>query len=109
MATSPSRSFHLIDAIDTPTSIDIAEKTQGYLRYRHIKLYPHTDYSLDEKEIYGDETAIRSLKEAVYRKPYSKALEDKLKLYNISYEIDYCKACGGRVKKLVYHPVEVIE
>ncbi len=109
MTSHPSRSFHLIEAIDVPTSIDIAEKTQGYLRYRHIKLYPNVDYSLDEKEIYGDETAIRSLKEATYRKPYTKALEEKLKLYGVSYEIDYCKACGGRVKKLVYHPVEVIE
>lgn len=104
MAKHPSNSYHLIEPIKTRTQVNIAEKTKGYLQYRYIVLDPEQDYPLPE-----DETFLKSLKTAKFRKPYDRALEDVLKAYNIPYELEMCKSCGGRVKKIVYNPIEVVE
>ena len=99
-----SKYFKLIDAIDTPQTINASRRKNGVTRQVHIKLMPGEKYELEDDEVF-----IASLKRAKVEKKYTVELEQKLKDSNISYTEKVCRPCGGRVKHLVYCVVEVIE
>ena len=52
---------------------------------------------------------LRLLKEKTQTVKYKESIENALKDANIDYEIEFCRSCGGRVKKIKYHLIEVIE
>ncbi len=106
----PKRSFHLISVFDDvdSTTVRYATRKNGYIQTGFFTLRPGEDYSLDDGQTPNDDTFINSLKSYTYRKRYSTRLEQILKDKKIPYTIDTCKACGGRAKKIVFHPVEVV-
>lgn len=109
----PKRSFHLIDAFDgtdgvTKSTIQYQTRQNGMVRTGFYTLNINEDYSLDDGQTPNDETFIKSLQNYTSKIRYTAELENRLKKYGISYTIDRCKACGGRAKKLVFHPVEVV-
>lgn len=68
-----------------------------------IKLAPGKEYETD------DEAMIAFFK--AYRREvrWNAELERALKENEVPYELKYCKSCGGKVKKIRYALVEVIE
>ena len=40
---------------------------------------------------------------------YNAELEEALKQNGVPYETEYCKSCGGRIKKISYRVVEVMD
>lgn len=95
--------FKLIDAVKSPTTINVAEKSNGRTRNKHVKLFPGEKYKLPDDEVY-----IASLKAAKVQRPKTKDLEDALKRSGVPYEEKACKSCGGRVIKLHYCVIEVV-
>ena len=94
--------YKLIDAIDTPTRINVAKSENGVTRYGHTTLQPGKKYELGDDEVF-----IRSLKAAKVEKSHSAALIEALESNKIHYDVKTCPSCGGRVKKVSYHIVEV--
>ncbi len=69
----------------------------------YIRLAPGTVYKTDDEAMLN---FFRAYKQKVrYNAETEKALKDN----NVPYEIEYCKSCGGKVKKISYRPVEVME
>jgi hypothetical protein len=96
--------FKLHDAIKERTQVDVVYREKGITKYSYIVLDPGVEYELPEDELFQ-----KSIRGCVFKKPYSKTMEDSLKANNIPYKVELCKQCGGRVKKLAYNPLEVIE
>lgn len=96
--------YKLIDAITVPMTINIATRQNGYTKYGHIRLEPHKEY-----EIPNDDLLLKSLKTATSRQKYSEELEKLLEETGATYKVELCKSCGGKVKKIVYNVVEVID
>lgn len=69
----------------------------------YIRLAPNTTYETD------DEAMINFFKGYTRKVRYNAELEKALKGNDVPYEVEYCKSCGGKVKKISYHPVEVEE
>ncbi|MHC5215202.1 hypothetical protein ACYSNR_00935 [Enterococcus sp. LJL128] len=92
----------LYDGIDATVALPVVKTIRGIATYGHERLYPGKIYETD------DELLIKSLTDATKEKGHSSELEEHLIAHNIPYEITSCKSCGGRVKKLKYHIVEVI-
>ena len=105
----PSRSFHSL--LDEPTKITVYETTRGknHGRYGWINVVPGRNYMLDDDPIYGNEDFINSLKRHEIEKTYSQQIEEQLKRLGIKYRTKMCKSCGGRLKKILYHPLEFVE
>lgn len=97
--------YSLIPGIENRTKINVCTRRKGYLQYSYAVLDPGVEYELPE----DDPAFVESLKKETYTKHWSQAIEDKLKSMGIPYEVKNCKQCGGRVKKIIYHPVEVHE
>ena len=57
----------------------------------------------------NDEAMLNFLREYKVKIRYNAEVERALKENNVPYEVEYCKSCGGRIKKISYHPVEVEE
>lgn len=93
----------LYDGIDGAVVLPVVKTVRKVTTYGHERLYPGKVYETD------DDLLIKSLREATKEKGYSKQLEDHLTAHNIPFEETICKSCGGRVKKLKYHIVEVID
>ena len=68
-----------------------------------IKLVPGVEHQTD------DEAMITFFKNYKRKVRYNSQLEEALKANNVPYEIEYCKSCGGKIKKISYHLVEVTE
>ena len=96
--------YKLIDPILVPKNLNLAGRENGLLRYRVIRLVPGKKYKIPE-----DQTLLKELQNVTETEKYTEAKEAALKASNIPYETVYCKSCGGRVKKLKYHIVEVVE
>lgn len=96
--------YKLVDVIDVPLTLNVARKVNGYTKYGHIRLNPNTKY-----EIPTEEGLLDSLKEATTKVKWTKELEEAMKAANVDYKIVQCPSCGGRVKKIEYHVVEVVE
>lgn len=54
-----------------------------------------------------DEAMLNFLKDYKVKIRYNAELERALKENKVPYEVEFCKSCGGRIKKISYHPVEV--
>lgn len=99
-----SRYFKLIDAIDTPQVINVARQLNGVVTYGHVRLFPGEKYELGDDEIF-----IKSLKRAEAKKQYSDSLIKMLDELGVKYRTDYCKSCGGKVRKIFYSTIEVVD
>jgi len=69
----------------------------------YIKLIPGEEYESDDEAMLD---WFRQYKRKVRR---SASVEEALNRANVPYDIELCRSCGGRVKKIVYHPVEVYD
>lgn len=96
--------YKLIDPIKVPKNLNLAGRESGLVRYRVIRLVPGTKYKIPE-----DQTLLNELKAVTDTEKYTPEREAVLKAAGIDYEIISCRSCGGRVKKLKYHLVEVVE
>ena len=96
--------FKLIDAIDTPLKLNVARRENGIVKYCHVNLNPGEKYELGDDDVFK-----RSLSNATVKKAYSKELVSKLTALSIPYKEEFCKTCGGKVKKISYNVVEVVE
>lgn len=95
--------FKLISVIDDRAQIDVCRRVNGIMNYCYVVLEPNTVYDTE-----GDELLERSLREAKFKKNYDSHMEQILKDNNIPYTVEACKVCGGRVKKLIYNPIEEV-
>lgn len=69
----------------------------------YMKLVPGEEYETDDPATIE---FFRTHKEKLRHNPQA----EKMFVDNhIPYEVEYCKSCGGRVKKIVFHPVEVYD
>ena len=69
----------------------------------YINLVPGKTYETDDE-------AMLSFFRAYRRKVrYNAELERALKQHNVPYEIESCRSCGGRIKKISYQIVEVLD
>ena len=97
--------YKLISAIDVPMTLNVATLSNGYTKYGHIRLIPGKIYELPE----NDPPLVNSLRKAKLKKNYSIELEQALTDAGVDFEVKMCPSCGGRVKKIEYPVVEIIE
>lgn len=97
--------YKLIEIEKNPVTLRSFPKTvRNHVSYSHYqRLEPGKVYETD------DEAQIQFLKEHRERVRYNASLEDALKAAGIPYEVIRCKSCGGRVRKIEYNNVEVME
>lgn len=77
---------------------------KAIVTYRnYLRLVPGKEYE-------SDDTAMLEWLKAYKRKEkYSPQLESALKANDVPYEVEMCRSCGGKVKKITYHMVEVYD
>lgn len=96
--------FKLIDAIDVPLNLNLVKQENGKTVYQRTRLVPGKKYAISD-----DKAFMKSLLGATDSKRYTQGLENRLKACGAIYEIKKCRSCGGRIIKIVYHVVEVVE
>lgn len=96
--------YKLIDAIDTPVNLNVVTRENGVTAYKRMRLNPGKKYAIPD-----DKTLFQSITEATTRIRYSEAFIKALDDCHARYEVKMCPSCGGRVKKIEYHLVEVVE
>ena len=69
----------------------------------YIRLAPNEVYKTD------DEAMLNFFRQYKRKVRYNAEIERALKENKVPYEIEYCKSCGGKVKKISYNPVEVMD
>lgn len=69
----------------------------------YIRLAPDTVYKTD------DEAMLEFFRNYKRKVRYNAELERALKANDVPYDIEYCKSCGGKIKKISYRVVEVME
>lgn len=69
----------------------------------YIRLVPGVIYKTD------DEAMLNFFRRYKRKVRYNAETERALKQNNVPYEIEMCRSCGGKIKKISYNPVEVIE
>lgn len=69
----------------------------------YIKLVPGKIYTTDDKAM------LKFFKSYKRKVRYNTEIERALKENNVPYEIEFCRSCGGKVKKIKYQVVEVEE
>lgn len=69
----------------------------------YIRLAPGKVYETD------DEAMLNFFRAYKLKVRYNAELEEALKQNNVPYDIEYCKSCGGKVKKISYTVVEVMD
>lgn len=99
------RTYRLVKAQDARKTFYLPHRENGKAVYRNHTLEPNTRYSTHA----DDDIFIAALKKSVLQVKYTPEREEALRMYGIPYEVELCKACGGKVKKLKYCPVEVID
>lgn len=99
-------SYKLIDAISVPITLyNLAARPRNIITHdNHMRLEPHKTYVMPDDEILAN-----SLKKATTERKYTRELEQALQDCNAEYEIKLCKSCGGKVRKIKYKVIEVIE
>lgn len=101
--------YRLNKAERTPQTINNVAKTKiingkPFVTYsNYIKLAPNTVYETD------DEAMLNFFRAYKVKIRYNTETERALKENNVPYEVEYCKSCGGRIKKISYQLVEVLE
>lgn len=69
----------------------------------YLRLAPNEVYETK------DEATISFLKDYKVKIRYNAETERALKDNEVPYEVEYCRSCSGKIKKISYHPVEVEE
>jgi len=69
----------------------------------YIRLVPGKVYDTN------DEAMLNFFRNYKRKVRYNSELERALKQNNVPYEIEWCKVCSGRVQKISYRVVEVME
>lgn len=99
--------YRLNKAESVPVQLNFVPVTKtvngkAIVTYRnYLRLAPGKEYE-------SDDTAMLEWLRAYKRKErYSAQLENALKANNVPYEIELCRSCGGKVRKIIYHVVEV--
>lgn len=69
----------------------------------YIRLAPGKTYETD------DEAMLNFFRAYKRKVRYNAQTEAALKENGVPYEIEYCKSCGGRIKKISYQVVEVFD
>ena len=69
----------------------------------YINLVPGVVYKTD------DEAMLNFFRNYKRKVRYNSEIERALKENNVPYEIEMCRSCGGKIKKISYRPVEVME
>lgn len=97
--------YRLIEIERIPVTLRMFPQTRnGRVSYNHYqRLEPGKVYET------SDPAQIAYIKEHKEKVRYTKLLEDALKDVGADYEVIFCKSCGGRVRKIEYRNVEVIE
>lgn len=101
--------YRLNKAEDVQVTINNVAKTKiingkpivTYSNY--IRLAPNKVYETD------DEAMLNFFRTYKRKVRYNAHLEEVLKANDVPYEIEYCRSCGGKVKKISYAVVEVME
>ena len=101
--------YKLNDAEQVQTTINnvaVTKKINGreivtYSNY--IRLVPGKVYETEDKAM------IEFFKSYKRKVRHTAGIEEALKSANVPYEIEYCRSCGGRVKKINYRVVEVFD
>ena len=68
----------------------------------YIRLTPGKIYETE------DEAMLNFFRQYKRKVRYNADLEASLKSHNVPYEIEWCKVCSGKVKKISYNVVEVM-
>lgn len=91
-----------ITLYNVPRTKDVrGKKTVAYSNY--IRLAPNKVYESD------DEAMLNFFRTYKRKVRYTEGLEATLKSHGVAYETEYCRTCGGRVKKISYKVVEVFD
>lgn len=69
----------------------------------YIRLIPGKEYESD------DEAMIKFFKAYRRKVRHTDTLEQTLRSNGVPYEVEYCKSCGGKVKKISYQVIEVYD
>ena len=69
----------------------------------YINLVPGVVYETD------DEAMLNFFRNYKRKVRYNAEIEQALKQHKVPYEVEFCRSCGGKVKKISYHPVEVLK
>lgn len=96
--------YKLIDAINTPKDLSVVTRNGSAVRYGRMRLEPKKKYEIPE-----DKTLWESILNAKEKTRWTKEREDLLKETGAKYSVVRCKSCGGRVLKLEYNVVEVVD
>lgn len=97
--------YKLSEIVTTPTLLYVQQTASaGKTKWGSVRLIPGTIYETE------DHVLMDSLMARGYMKvPYNERLENRLKELGKEYTVEVCKSCGGRVKKIKYHAVEIVE
>lgn len=97
--------YRLISIETIPVTLRMFPQTKnGRVSYNHYqRLEPGKTYETQ------DPAQISYLKEHKEKVRYNKSLESALKDIGADFEVIFCKSCGGRVRKIEYRNVEVVE
>ena len=68
----------------------------------YIRLTPNKIYTTE------DEAMLNFFRNYKRKVRYNADLEATLKAHNVPYEIEWCRVCSGKVKKISYNVVEVM-
>lgn len=96
--------YKLIDAQDSAIRMYLPHEESGKAVYNHHSLYPNTKYN----KYLTDRLFMDAITKAKTEVRHTPSRQETLDACGVEYEIKVCKACGGKVQKLVYCPVEVI-
>lgn len=69
----------------------------------YIRLAPNTVYKTD------DEAMLNFFRAYKRKVRYTAEIERALQENGVSYEIEMCRSCGGKIKKISYRVVEVLD
>lgn len=69
----------------------------------YIRLAPNTVYKTD------DEAMLNFFRAYKRKVRYTAEIERALKENGVPYEIEMCRSCGGKIKKISYRVVEVLD
>ena len=69
----------------------------------YIRLVPGKVYQTD------DEAMLNFFRNYKRKVRYNAELERTLRSNGVPYDIEYCRSCGGKVKKISYRVVEVMD
>ena len=101
--------YRLNSAETLPTTINNVAVTKIFngksiVTYsNYVRLNPGTEYETD------DEAMLNFFRTYRRKVRHTADLEETLRSAGVPYDIEYCKSCGGRVKKINYQVVEVYD